>query len=92
MKKCRIHIVGKVQGVAFRYYTKKKADSLGLRGTTENQADGSVVSIVEGEAFLVDEFAAWCKIGSPASSVDQVIVVDLDSGNEAEYRDFSILR
>lgn len=92
MKKCSIKIIGKVQGVAFRYYTKKKADELGLLGTTENQEDGSVVTFVSGREEDVDLFIAWCYQGSPASKVEEVIVKDLPVNGGREYSDFSILR
>jgi len=92
LRKCRIQVIGKVQGVAFRYYTKKKADELGLLGTTENQPDGSVITFVCGDEEVVDLFIEWCNLGSPASRVDEVIITDLPLEELGEYLDFSILR
>ncbi len=92
IKKCRIQIFGKVQGVAFRYYLKKKADEIGLVGTTENQADGSVTTFVCGDKKKVDLFIEWCNSGSPASKVDEVIITELPIEQTGEYLDFSILR
>ena len=92
MRHCRIHILGKVQGVGFRFFTKMKADELGLLGTIENQQDGSVVVFVVGDERLIIHFISWCRYGSPASRVEDVIVKDLDVEEGAEYKDFSVLR
>ena len=88
----KIQIFGKVQGVAFRYYSKKKADDLGLFGTTENQADGSVISFVQGQEDQVNAFEKWCHQGSPASRVEQVVTKILSPDSPQDYQDFSILR
>ena len=92
MKYCCIQIIGKVQGVAYRYYSKLKAEELGLLGTTENQKDGSVVTYVKGDSGNVDRFIRWCHEGSPASEVKEVIATQLSSLESQEYTDFSILR
>lgn len=92
MKHYRIQVTGKVQGVAFRYYTRLKAEELGVLGTTENQKDGSVISFVYGEEKKVQLFIDWCHEGSPASKVEKVIVTELSEVENAEYKDFSILR
>ena len=92
MRYCRIQILGKVQGVGFRFFTKMKADELGLLGTIENQEDGSVVIYAYGDERLIIHFNSWCKYGSPASRVEEVIIKDLDVEEGVEYKDFSILR
>ncbi len=92
MMHVQIRISGKVQGVAFRYYTKLKADELGLMGTTENQSDGSVITWAYGEEEKVKKLISWCQIGSPASKVEQVKIIELDAMENDEYEDFSILR
>jgi len=89
---CRIRVFGKVQGVAFRYYTKLKADELGLVGTTENLGDGSVVIMVQGSKEEMDLFMTWCHEGSPASEVKKVNMEDLSGSESQEYKEFSILR
>ena len=92
MKYYSIQIIGKVQGVAFRYYSKLKAEELGLLGTTENQIDGSVVTHVIGNSEDVDRFVHWCHEGSPAAKVKEVITTQLSILESQEYSDFSILR
>lgn len=74
MKVVRITISGKVQGVAFRYYTKMKADELGIDGSVQNLENGSVFVLAKGNSKELDIFINWCNEGSPASHVNEVIV------------------
>ena len=88
----KIKVTGKVQGVAFRYYSRLQADEIGVFGTTENQIDGSVISIVQGEFAKVKQFIDWCYIGSPASLVEKVDFHEIERSKCKEYSDFRILR
>jgi len=96
-----IKVIGKVQGVAFRYYTKKKADELGLAGSVQNLKDGSVIIKVNGNQHGVDKLIRWCSAGSPASNVNQVLVLDqgepmheaqTDQNHKNDKTEFTILR
>lgn len=68
----RISVRGKVQGVFFRKYTQEKAIELGLTGTVENLADGSVLIVTEGDLDKLEQLVVWCEEGSPASKVVSV--------------------
>lgn len=46
-------VQGTVQGVGFRYWTWRQAEKLGLSGSAENQADGSVRVVAEGPRWAV---------------------------------------
>jgi acylphosphatase len=41
-------VYGRVQGVGFRYWVRRQAETLGLSGTATNLDDGSVEVIAEG--------------------------------------------
>lgn len=69
-----IRVIGKVQGVAFRYYTKLKADELGIVGTVQNLDNGNVLINAKANSQKLDAFIDWCYEGSPASDVENVIV------------------
>ena len=71
-KRVRATVRGRVQGVAFREYTRREAVRLGLSGFVQNQADGTVMVLCEGEAVPVDELIAWLAIGSPYATVTGV--------------------
>jgi acylphosphatase len=68
-----ITIKGRVQGVWFRKYTESKAKSLGITGFVKNLPDGSVFAEAEAERPVLDEFIAWCHVGSPLASVKEVV-------------------
>jgi len=42
-------VSGRVQGVGYRHFTRKKALELGLSGYAENLSDGRVEVVAEGE-------------------------------------------
>ncbi len=48
MKRIIIKVYGSVQGVFFRYSTRKVARTIGLTGFVKNMADGSVYIEAEG--------------------------------------------
>lgn len=70
----RLHatIHGRVQGVNFRYYTVRIAQSLGLTGWVANRWDGTVETVVEGSREALGEFRAFLHRGSPSAFVQQV--------------------
>lgn len=73
-----ITITGKVQGVWFRKYTQKKAIELGLNGYVENLKDGSVHVCVTGHLQGLDQFCTWCHGGSPLSTVENIVVKEIE--------------
>ena len=54
-------VEGRVQGVGFRWWTRKTAQGLGLLGRVRNEADGSVHVRVMGPAEALEalEEALW---------------------------------
>ena len=45
---------GRVQGVGFRYLTRRAADLIGVTGRVRNEADGSVTLEIQGTEEQVD--------------------------------------
>lgn len=74
MNRKRIHakVYGRVQGVAFREYTRREAERLGLAGWVENLPDGTVEVIFEGAQAQTETLLAWLATGSPRSHVTRV--------------------
>ncbi len=56
MKRYHIIFKGRVQGVGFRYTSKRIADRYGLTGTVKNLYDGNVECFIQGEEKDIDEF------------------------------------
>lgn len=88
MKKVRMIVSGRVQGVAFRMYTQHEARSLGLTGYVRNLYNGDAEIVAEGEDDVVDMLIAWAYKGPPGARVDDVQLAVLEPGGD--YKDFSI--
>ena len=72
MVAARFLVAGRVQGVAFRAYTRAEAVALGLRGHAINLADGRVEVLAAGDADALERLAEWLHRGSPMARVDVV--------------------
>ncbi|MEM1995246.1 MAG: acylphosphatase [Nitrososphaerales archaeon] len=72
MDRARIVVEGEVQGVGYRYYVRKSAWKLGLKGYVENLADGSVEVVVEGDRRSIEEFIKAINIVKPPINVVKV--------------------
>jgi acylphosphatase len=75
-------ISGDVQGVSFRYYTKQKAISLGIKGWVRNLSSGEVEAVFEGYEDRIKEMVEWCKKGPWLAKVNNVKVVFSDYKGE----------
>ena len=75
-EKVRVHlfISGIVQGVLFRYYMQREAQSLGVKGWVKNLSDGRVEAVCEGEKENVRKIIEWAHRGSPYSHVENVSI------------------
>jgi acylphosphatase len=71
-----VTITGRVQGVSYRFWTKREAARRGLAGWVRNRRDGSVEAVFVGDAGAVTEMVALCHRGPPAASVTGVAVTD----------------
>jgi len=71
-KSLKIKIFGKVIGVNFRYYTKKKAGELGLGGYVYNSGDSSVMILAAGEKEKLKHLLDWCRQGPSRAVVDKI--------------------
>ena len=89
MKRVKVKIFGKVQGVFFRYNTKKMAEMLGVKGWVRNCEDGSVEAVFEGEDEKVDELVRWCRKGPSLARIEKIEVKD--EKFKGEFKDFRII-
>lgn len=63
---------GRVQGVGFRYSTRRAALRLGVGGWVRNADDGSVELQATAPSETIDEFLEWCRVGPPGAVVTAV--------------------
>ena len=65
VRRVRVKISGRVQGVCFRAFTRERASELGLDGWVRNLPDRSVEASFCGPADRIDLMLEWCWEGSP---------------------------
>ena len=68
------HIVvhGRVQGVGYRAFVEHEAKRRDLHGWVRNCADGTVETLLAGDAALVEDMIAACRRGPFAARVDAI--------------------
>ncbi|HJW66055.1 MAG TPA: acylphosphatase [Candidatus Bathyarchaeia archaeon] len=74
--KTRAHVLisGYVQDVFFRQETKRRADSLDVKGWVLNRDDGRVEAVFEGEEHDVNALVEFCRRGPPRATVTNAAV------------------
>jgi acylphosphatase len=82
----RILVSGRVQGVAFRAYTRNKAIELGVAGTVRNKPDGSVEIEAEAPIKVMLDFYNWCKKGPPWARVLDVTTMEAPLQHFTNFR------
>jgi acylphosphatase len=82
MKRIKIRVFGLVQGVFFRYTTRKVARNLGLTGHVKNMSDGSLYIEAEGPEEKLYELLEFSKKGPKYAQVDRVEHEFLDPTNQ----------
>ncbi|HSW62750.1 MAG TPA: acylphosphatase [Dissulfurispiraceae bacterium] len=72
----RAHLLidGRVQGVAYRYFTQNVAARLGLAGWVKNLPDRRVEAVFEGERDMVEQAIQKCSEGPSFARVTNVQV------------------
>ncbi len=73
----RLIFYGKVQGVGFRWFTKKNALSLNLKGYVRNLRDGTVECVVCGNEEDINELVKRCK-NYALARVEKIEIFDYD--------------
>ncbi len=65
-----VRVMGRVQGVGFRWWARQTAEEIGVRGTVRNAVDGSVEVAFAGSADAVARFEEALRAGPPYARVD----------------------
>jgi acylphosphatase len=89
MPRYDITVIGRVQGVGFRYFTQMEAKKRKLTGWVRNEADGNVRLEVQGNEDSLDRFIQSLKEAQYPAKVEDVIAVTVDP--EEKEKKFSIL-
>ena len=70
MERIDITVTGRVQGVAFRWYTVQEATRLDLTGWVRNLVDGSVRMVAEGPRPALEALLNWAGHGPDHAQVE----------------------
>jgi acylphosphatase len=76
--------MGKVQGVAYRAFTQKNAQTMGLEGTVQNEDGGNITIYVCGSSDNLDKFIDALLPRTPSAQVNEIITEPL--ANEKNFR------
>ncbi len=79
---------GRVQGVGFRWWTRRTAQGLGVRGLVRNMPDGSVEVHAVGPADALARLEEALRRGPPAARVERIDAMAADPA--ADRPDFTI--
>lgn len=89
MEQRSFRVVGRVQGVGFRWWTLSQARRLGITGTVRNCEDGTVEIRARGSTVAVSELRRLLRAGPPGAQVREVQEADAP---EARSDSFEIVR
>lgn len=65
-------VVGRVQGVGFRYFVVGKARMLGLYGYVRNDSNGDVEVVAQGARPSLEQLLTLLRQGPPAAQVHDI--------------------
>lgn len=86
VKRVRVVVSGRVQGVFYRATCAARARDLGLGGYVRNRHDGSVEACFEGSDEHVDAMVEWCRLGPALARVDEVALHQEDPVGDMWFR------
>lgn len=82
----RAFVSGRVQGVGFRFFARRAAESAGVAGWARNLPDGRVETLVEGEEDAVERYLEKMRRGPMGGRVDGVEVEELAPEGRKGFR------
>lgn len=82
----RIHAIvkGKVQGVFYREFTRREAETIGVSGFVRNLKDGSVEIVAEGDEKKLNDFEKKFRKGPLMAFISQVELKEEPATGEFE--------
>ena len=91
MATVHFEVIGKVQGVGFRWFVREAARRAGLSGWVRNRADGHVEVAASGPENAITELLSAARVGPPGARVDHVVELPLNELDELP-RPFTVMR
>jgi acylphosphatase len=86
-----LEVIGKVQGVGFRWFVREAARRAGLAGWVRNRDDGRVEIAAAGPDGAIAALVAAARAGPPGARVDHIAELAVD-GLDDLPRPFTVMR
>ena len=86
MRRVRVVIRGRVQGVFYRTTCAAEARRRSVAGWVRNLPDGTVEAVFEGASTQVEGLIEWCRSGPPGARVDSVHTSDEEPLGASGFR------
>ena len=90
MRTRQIRVMGRVQGVGYRYALRDEARRLGVAGWVRNCSDGSVEALLQGDAAVLETLIAWARRGPRLAQVDELRDEPPRADDDRSYAGFEI--
>ena len=84
----RAIVKGRVQGVGYRFFTRRTALELGIKGYVRNLPDGTVEVVAQGSREQIEKFIDKLREGPPLAIVEDIELEELPEGES--FDDFEI--
>ncbi len=78
VRRFRVRVVGRVQGVGFRYFVQRAARERHLSGHVKNEPDGTVVVEAQGPEGMLQDLLHELRFGPSLARVDDLRIDWLD--------------
>jgi len=88
MKQLLIRVIGRVQGVGYRYACRSEAQRLGILGWVRNCHDGSVQCCIQGDERKLQRMQLWLQDGPELAHVGHMEIIE--EAADSELQAFSI--
>jgi acylphosphatase len=86
VKRVRVRVSGRVQGVFYRVTCARLARDAGLGGNVRNLPDGEVEAVFEGPDDAVNSLVEWCRHGPDLARVDRIDILAEEPVGESTFR------
>ncbi len=77
MRRVKLIVCGRVQGVGYRYFVQTQAKQMDIKGFVRNLPDGEVEIDAEGEQSQISVFIEHCIDGSGYSKISNYYIHDI---------------
>ncbi len=77
MRRVRVRVTGRVQGVGFRFHAEELAARLGIHGWVRNCDDRTVEAEIEGPEPQLQQMLDWLAQGPPPARVLRMVTTDV---------------